>query len=176
MQNLPQEYSKFIKPNSTLCGPEFHFWKEDRSYKGIVRKTVTCYRPAILTNDGILKWIDPFRGQGTHEDTFTFNAYAYACVVKLQVPARTQFQSINNDTHIGFKFFDEVIVKDILAYYDKSILEEIMPKLKESPFTNKGNGFIVEPTNENIYFCTEQNFLYQSTAWSQCTHLKVMLE
>ena len=172
---MSADYEKFITPNSSLCGSDFTFWKGDcydssRKMHGLLNNAVTVYRAALITNNGTtLKWLEY---RDTVTDTYTDDQYVV--IVQLQVPINSLFESVNHKTCITFRFDTDVIVKDIFAYYNKSISEKIIPYLKESPFeltkTDTNTDYITTKSEKN-------NFLYLSSAWTIIsTHLKVMID
>jgi len=163
-EDLPEYYSKFVKEGVSICGSSFKFGKMDwRECTGSTTQTVIVYRPAVITNKGTkLEW--------TSYETKDKDDQ-YAVIVKLQISANTKLKSINCRTCIMFKFYaEDIVVKDIFGYYDRSVFDKVMTTLKKSPFSmDKRHGYITTESDN-------ENYLYISTAWAQCTDLRVMTE
>jgi hypothetical protein len=155
---LPECYAKFVVADRKICGSSFNF---SNGHTGSTTDILTVYRAAIISDGGSkLRWMS--FGTRDVDDQI-------AIVVQLQVPINSKFKSGNCRTHIRFKFYtDGIIVKDIFAYYDKSVFNQVMSTLTDTPFSmDKHYGRITTKSDDD-------NFLYLSTAWGQCTDLKVM--
>ncbi len=167
-RKLPDDYAKFITKDSSMHGSEFNFGSEkgfgsfSGNKHGILTKTITFYRPAIITKKGTrLEWVQ----YNTRDDEDQL-----AVIVQLQVAEGTTFKSRNRKTYIEFCFDGNILVKDILGFYDKSVYGKIMEQLKDSPFTFSKN------KSRTYTKSDEDNFLYPCTAWAQCKHLKVIVD
>lgn len=162
---LPEYYAKFVVDGGCkICGPSFAFAERSwsRECTGITTNVVSVYRAAVISNKGsTLRWLS-FKDIDSDDQ--------YAVVIQLQVPIHSKFESENYRTCIAFKFdADNIEVKDIFGYYNKSIFDQVMSTLTDTPFSMKKHyGRITTKSDDD-------NFLYISTAWGSCTGLKLMV-
>ena len=158
-KDLPDVYDQFMKKY-----PSFRLWQENsnnymtRDIFGITTETMSFYRSAIVTGNN-LEWVK--YGTSDKEDQ-------YIVVVELDVKKDSFFMLTDHKTCNTYKFDSEVVVKDIYAYYDKSVMDKVLSDLKTTPFELKDNKWVT--------MSGKDNFLYALTVWNTCFRLKAMIE